>query len=147
MAVSLRSFRQGDWKLTFNRGLGGASPDELTVDQAALYNLSDDLGETHDLSQTHPDKKQQVFAAWRKYFEQRKLKPLAARIAEQKAKAKAQARKGPGRRKGTPRDPANGQQNAQLSKEQQTKVAALKKEFGQRRAELQKQLDDLLTDD
>ena len=34
-----------------------------------------------------------------------------------------------------------------MSKEKQIKVAALKKEFGGRRAELQKQLDDLLTDE
>ena len=39
------------------------------------------------------------------------------------------------------------QRNATLIKQQQTKVAALKKEFGQRRAELQKQLDDLHTNE
>ena len=34
-----------------------------------------------------------------------------------------------------------------MSKEQQAKVTALKKEFGGRRAELRKQLEDLLTDE
>jgi hypothetical protein len=147
MAVSLRSYRQGDWKLTFNRGLGGAGPDELTVDQAALYNLADDLGETQDLSETHPDKTQQLFTSWGKYFEQRKLKPLAARIAEQKAKAKAQSQKGRKNKKQTPQRSSTGRQDVELTKEQQAEVAALKKEFGQRRSELQKQLNDLLTDE
>ena len=148
MAVSLRSYRQGDWKLTFNRGLGGAGPDEFTVDQAALHNLADDLGETQDLSEKHPDKKQQLFAAWGNYFEQRKLKPLAARIAEQKAKAKAQTQKGRRSKKGTPRPLPTGRQNVELTKEQQARVAALRKESAlQSRAELQKQLNNLLTDD
>ena len=77
----------------------------------------------------------------------RKLKPLAIQVAERKKNAKTQTKSAPARRAGTRPKTPNGQPEVKLSKEQQTKVAALKKEFGQRRAELQKQLDDLLTDD
>lgn len=141
MAVTTRSYRDGDWKLTFNRGLGSADVDEQTIDQASLYNLADDLGETQDLSQTQLDKKQQLFAAWREYFAKRKLKPLAIQVAQRKKTAKTQAQSDPKRRKRTRQD----SQDAKLSEEQQAKVAALKKEFSRRRAELQKELDDLLT--
>ncbi len=71
MAVTARSFREGDWKLTFNRGRRSAGPDERDVDQASLYNLADDLGETRDLSQSQPERKQQLFAAYREYFADR----------------------------------------------------------------------------
>jgi hypothetical protein len=147
MAVTARSYREGDWKLTFNRGLGGAGLDEQTIDQASLYNLAEDLGETQDLSQTQLDKKQQLFAAWGEYFAKRKLKPLAIQVAERRKSAKTQVQSNPKRKKGTRRELSNGQQNAKISEEPQAKVAALKKEFSQRRAELQNQLDDLLTDE
>ncbi len=97
--------------------------------------------------QTQPDKKQQLFAAYCEYFAKRKLKPLAIQVAERKRNAKTQPESEPKRKKGTRRESPNGRQNAKLSKEQKAKVAALKREFGQRRAELQKQLDDLLTDE
>lgn len=117
------------------------------LDQASLYNLADDLSETRDLSQTQPDKKQQLFAAYRQYFAQRKLKPLAAQVAERKQTEKSRKQAAPKREKGTRRESSSGRPNAKLSKELREEVAALKKEFGQRRAELQKQLDGLLTDD
>ena len=145
MAVTTRSFRDGDWKLNFNRGNSG--PDERDVDQASLYNLADDLGETLDLSQTQPERKQQLFAAYREYFADLKLKPLAIQVAERKKNAKTQPKSARARRAGARPKAPSSQPNVELSKEQQAKVAALKKEFGQRRAELQKQLDDLLTDD
>ena len=145
MAVTTRSFRDGDWKLNFNRGNSG--PDERDVDQASLYNLADDLGETLDLSQTQSDKKQQLFAAYREYFAKRKLKPLAIQVAEAKKKAKTRSESEPKRQKGTLQESSSGRQNAKLSKEQKARVATLKKEFGQRRTELEKQLDDLLTNE
>ncbi len=145
MAVTTRSFRDGDWKLNFNRGNSG--PDERDVDQASLYNLADDLGETLDLSQTQPERKQQLFAAYREYFADLKLKPLAIQVAERKKNVKTQPESARARRAGARPKAPSSQPNVELSKEQQAKVAALKKEFGQRRAELQKQLDDLLTDD
>lgn len=147
MAVTERSFRDRDWKLTFNRGLGGAGPDEQNVDQASLYNLAEDLGETQDLSQTQSDKKQQLFAAYREYFAKRKLKPLAIQVAEKKKQAKARPESEPKRKNGTRQKSSNAQQNVKLSKEQQAQFAALKKEFSQRRAELQQQLEELLTDE
>lgn len=145
MAVTTRSFRDGDWKLNFNRGNSG--PDERDVDQASLYNLADDLGETLDLSQTQPERKQQLFAAYREYFADLKLKLLAIQVAERKKNVKTQPESARARRAGARPKAPSSQPNVELSKEQQAKVAALKKEFGQRRAELQKQLDDLLTDD
>ena len=145
MAVTAGSFRKGDWKLTFNRGRRSAGPDERDADQASLYNLANDLGETEDLSQSQPERKQQLFAAYRKYFATRELKPLAIKVAESKQNAKTQTK--PARRAGTRPKTPNGQPDVKLSKEQQTKVTALKKGFVQRRAELQKQLDDLLTED
>ena len=147
MAVTAGSFRKGDWKLTFNRGPRSAGPDERDVDQASLYNLTDDLGETQDLSQSKPERKLQLFTAYQKYFATRELKPLAIKVAERKKNAKTQTKAPPARRAGTKSKTPNGQPDVKLSKEEQTKVAALKKEFGGRRAELQKQLDDLLTDD
>jgi hypothetical protein len=146
MAVTAGSFRKGDWKLTFNRGRRSAGPDERDVDQASLYNLASDLGETRDLSQSQPKRKQQLFAAYREYFADLKLKPLAIQVAERKKKAKTQTKGAPARRAGTRPKAPNRQLEVKLSKELRTKVAALKKDFGQRRAELQEQLDDLLTE-
>ena len=147
MAVTTRSYREDDWKLAFNRGLGGAGPDELNIDQASLYNLAEDLGETQDLSQAQPAKKSQLFAAYQEYFAKRNLKPLAIQVAEQRKNAKKQPESKPKRKTGTRRESSVGRQNAALSSEQQAQIAALKKELGERRAELQKQLDDLLTED
>ena len=147
MAVTERSFRDRDWKLTFNNGWRSAGSDMSGLDQASLYNLADDLSETRDLSQTQPDKKQQLFAAYRQYFTQRKLKPLAAQVAERKQTAKSRKQAAPKRETGARRESSNGRQNANVSKEQREKVAVLKKELGQRRAELQKQLNGLLNDD
>lgn len=147
MAVTPRSYREGDWKLTFNRGPGSAGPDELHVDQASLYNLGEDLGETRDLSQSEPERKQQLFAAYRKYYADLRLKPLAIQVAERKQNAKSQTKAAPARRAETRPKTSNGQPAVKLSDDQQAKVAALKEEFVRRRAELQKQLDDLLTDE
>ncbi len=147
MAVTAGSFRQGDWKLTFNRGRRSAGPDGRDVDQASLYNLADDLGETQDLSQSQPERKRQLFAAYREYFADLKLKPLAIQVAERKKNAKTPTKGVPIRRARTRPKSPSGQPDVKLSKELQTKIAALKKTFGRRRAELQKQLDDLLTDD
>lgn len=147
MAVTERSFRDGDWKLTFNNGWRSAGSDESGLEQASLYNLVDDLGETRDLSETQPDRKQQLFATYRDYFAKRKLKPLAARVAEQKQTAKSRKQTASKQEKGTRPGSSNGRQNANLSKEQREKFAALNKEFGQRRAAINKQLDDLLTNE
>jgi len=147
MAVTAGSFRQGDWKLTFNRGRRSAGPEECDVDQASLYNLAEDLGETRDLSQSQPKRKEQLFAAYREYFADLRLKPLAIQVAERKKNAKTQTKGAPARRAGTRPKAPNRQPAVKLSKELLAKVAVLKKEFGQRRAELQEQLDDLLTED
>lgn len=54
--------RSGDWKLVRPRG-GQQVPWEL-------YNLSDDLGEKHDLAATHPDRLGELVDVWRRWDEQ-----------------------------------------------------------------------------
>ncbi len=122
MAVTARSFREGDWKLTFDRGRRSAGADESDVDQASLYNLADDLGETRDLSQSQPERKQQLFAAYREYFADLKLKPLAIQVAEKKKNAKTQTKAAAARRAGTRPKTPNGQPDGNLSKDHQTQV-------------------------
>jgi arylsulfatase A-like enzyme len=147
MAVTAGSFRQGDWKLTFNRGPRSAGPEARSAEQASLYNLADDLGETHDLSQSQPERKQRLFAAYREYYAKRELKPLAIQVAERKKTAKTQVKKPLARRAERQPKAAGGPPDAKLSEEQGKTVAAAKKEFTQRRAALQKELEDLLTDE
>ena len=48
-----RAFRQGDWKLVAAK-----------ADPWALYNLADDRGEQHDLSDQNPDVVRQLATAW-----------------------------------------------------------------------------------
>ena len=127
MAVTERSFREGEWKLTFNRGRRSAGPDESDVDQASLYNLADDRGETRDLSQSQPERKQQLFAAYREYFADLKLKPLAIQVAEKKKNAKTQTKAAPARRAGTRPKTPNDQPDVNLSREQQKKVRCVEK--------------------
>ena len=51
-----RALRQGDWKIT-----------DIGDGEWRLFNLAEDPGETHDLSLEHPDRKQQLIAAWDAY--------------------------------------------------------------------------------
>lgn len=151
MAVTVGSFRKGDWKLTFDRGPRNSAPESRDVEHASLYNLAEDLGEIRDLSQSQFERKQQLFDAYQEYFADLKLKPLASQVAEIKRNAKTQTQNATARRIETPPEArhktSDGKPEVEMSKEQQAKVVALKKEYAQRRAQLQKQLDDLLTDE
>jgi arylsulfatase A-like enzyme len=46
--------RMGDWKLTNANDSGGSK----------LFNLKDDIGENTDLTAKHPDKVEELQAAW-----------------------------------------------------------------------------------
>lgn len=141
MIVTPGSYRLGNWKLRFQRG-GGSTDREMS--EGLLHDLSDDPAELKDLSNAHVVTKRKLFADYQQFVADRKLKPLAVQVAERK-NAKKRPTKRPPRTKSS-RGPVN-LKDAKLSEEQQTQVAALNKEYGQRRVELQRQLDDLLTDD
>ena len=135
MAVTAGSFRHGDWKLTFNRGPRSAGPESREASNASLYNLAEDLGETSDLSESQPKRKAQLFAAYQEYFKDRKLKPLAAQVAANKA------RKKPGTR--TRRKPTAKSSPAPKPAHTESDLADLRRQ----RTELMKQLEALLTDE
>lgn len=142
MIVTPGSYRLGNWKLRFRRG--GGSTDHA-ISEAMLHDLSGDPAELKDLSNAHVERKQKLFADYQQFVADRKLKPLAVQVAERKNANKRPTKKTP-KMSSAPRGRVN-LKDAKLSKEQQTRVAALKKKFGKRRAELQRQLDDLLTND
>jgi arylsulfatase len=56
-----RAVRQGDWKILYLLKAAGGSGDWQ------LFNLHDDPAELHDLSKTHPDKRQALLALWDEY--------------------------------------------------------------------------------
>jgi len=56
-----RAVRQGDWKVLYLLKAAGGSGDWQ------LFNLHDDPAELHDLSKTHPDKRQALLALWDEY--------------------------------------------------------------------------------
>jgi len=56
-----RAVRQGDWKILYLLKAAGGSGDWQ------LFNLRDDPAELHDLSKTHPDKRQALLALWAEY--------------------------------------------------------------------------------
>ena len=66
------SVRDGVWKLvskTRGRGMDVAKPAQFE-----LFNLADDRSEKHDLSKAHPERAGRLFAAFRKFIEERDLK-------------------------------------------------------------------------
>ncbi len=48
---------KGDWKIT-------NISDPFDEHAFALYNLTDDMGETHDLSKSNPEKYQEMLSEW-----------------------------------------------------------------------------------
>ena len=63
------AIRRGDWKLvrydsTLDTPGAQVEPARPPVSPFRLYNLADDLGETHDLSAEQPDKARELLAAW-----------------------------------------------------------------------------------
>lgn len=139
MSVTAGSFRLDDWKLTFNRGSRAAGPDQREADNASLYHLAEDLGETQDLSESQPERKAQLFAAYRRYFASLKLKPLAEQVQAKKRQAKASASASKGERKKSGAGPVKAKPlpSGSISKE----------DYHGRRAELLKAQDELLTEE
>ena len=158
MVITAGSYRLGDWKLRFARG--ARSSTDRTVSDAVLHNLSKDPAEEKDLSDSHPETKARLFAAYQKFVADRKLKPLAVKVLENMSKKKGQKRTP---KKGTPSEQRNAGRNdkrpkaaagalrlpkdIQLSKEQQARAEALINEYRPRIAELQKKLTDVLTNE
>jgi len=58
-----KAVRKGDWKITFSRP-------PLGDNTWKLYDLSSDPFEHHDLSETHPEKMQEMLAEWERYAEE-----------------------------------------------------------------------------
>jgi len=90
MAVTPGSFRHGNWKLNFKRN---AEPQAREIDEASLYNLAEDLGETTDLSGSQTQRKSQLFAAFKDYYSTRKLKPLAKQVQARKTATKTRSKR------------------------------------------------------
>jgi arylsulfatase A-like enzyme len=66
--------RQGQWKLV---AAGGGRQGKGKEANAApeLYNLADDIGETKDLAQKHPDKVRELAATWQRVRSQGRSRP------------------------------------------------------------------------
>lgn len=142
MVVTPGSYRLGDYKIRFRRG-GGSTDHELS--EAVLHNLADDPAELTDISDRQPQTKSRLFADYQQFVADRALKPLAVEVAARKNAGKRPTTRTP--KKTSPRRGSINFKEADLTKEQQERIAALNREFAQRRAELQKQLDELLTSD
>lgn len=80
------AIREGDWKLVVGRG--AAAP--------LLVNLSSDPGETTDLSDRHPDTRQALEAAWRRWDAGLEAPRWPDRAATKRAPAAARPRGGAG---------------------------------------------------
>ena len=137
MAVTAGSFRGGEWKLTFTRGPRGAGAETREADNAELYHLPNDLGETRDLSDSEAARKAQMFAAYKDYFADAPLKPLAIEFRENKNRKKTPTRKSPRRASTYPKPTVLGS----LSGE------ALKANYQARRAELLRKQAALLSEE
>jgi arylsulfatase A-like enzyme len=62
------ALRMGDWKLVKARGGGDLQRDgRASTDSAQLYNLRTDIGETENLAEQHPEKVQELAAAWNRF--------------------------------------------------------------------------------
>ncbi len=75
-----RAIRRGDWKLvrydqTADMTGKGSGPIDAKVTADRLYNLAQDLGESHDLASENPQKVQELLADWQ-VWERELAKPL-----------------------------------------------------------------------
>jgi len=151
MAVTPGSYRLGDWKLRFARG--GARAVERAAADAVLHNLAEDPAEGKDLSESHSETKSRLFAEYQQFIAERKLKPLAVQVAARKSemmgkKKTPSPRTGAAKKSNNQKPASSGVQIPEdLTEEQRAKVASLNNENRKHRAELQKQLEDLLTDE
>ena len=127
MAVTAGSFRDDDWKLTFTRGRRGGGIEGRELDDADLYYLPKDLGETADLSASEPERKAQLFAAYRAYFTDAPSKPLALQFLANKNSNKKPAPKSPAPAKKKPAIP-DPESDAERKATYQARRAALLKQ-------------------
>jgi arylsulfatase A-like enzyme len=137
MVVTAGSFRSGDWKLTFTRGPRGGGAETREADNAELYHLPKDLGETKDLSETEPELKARLFATYRDYFADAPLKPLAIEFRTNKNSKKKPTRKSPGVGKAKSKTTVPGSSTGE----------ELKANYQARRAELLKKQAAILTEE
>jgi arylsulfatase A-like enzyme len=78
--------RKGDWKLVRYDPVVDGEKGKAT--DARLYNLAEDIGESHDLIKEHPDKAEELQAAWDEWNEQN-VEPLWPHVLGKKKAAKA----------------------------------------------------------
>jgi arylsulfatase A-like enzyme len=66
------AIRKGDWKLVKGTPSGqqNSRRGRATLDGAQLFNLADDIGEEHDLAAEHPEKVEELSAAWSEWNSQ-----------------------------------------------------------------------------
>lgn len=74
MAV-IKSFRMGDWKIIVNDYKSALEDIRLLE----LYNLKEDLSETTNLLETHPEQSQALFAEFKEFLAEREIKPGAVK--------------------------------------------------------------------
>lgn len=91
MVVTQGSYRKGEWKLRFVRG-ARSSTDRAETD-AVLHDLSKDPAEERDLSDTHVERKARLFAEYKQFIAERKLKPLAAEVLERRGEKQRRSRR------------------------------------------------------
>ena len=137
MAVTAGSFRSGEWKLTFTRGPRRGEPETRKADDAELYHLPTDLAETKDLSKIEKERKVRLFAAYREYFANSPLKPLAIQVQNKKDNA----------RKPTSNSTDPGRENPITTASISSAEKRLKSIYHARRVELLNQQTALLTDE
>jgi arylsulfatase A-like enzyme len=83
------AIRHGDWKLVRYDPVVDGAKGKATP--ARLYNLADDIGESHDLVAEHPDKAAELQAAWDAWNDEN-APPLWQHVLKKKAKRAAAAR-------------------------------------------------------
>ena len=97
------AIRQGDWKLVRYDPVVDGEKGRAT--DAKLYNLANDIGESHDLIDEEPEKAKALQAAWDKWNESN-VPRYGAKAA---ARIRMQTKRKHDKRGGRPRAKASGQ--------------------------------------
>lgn len=142
MAITPGSYRLGDWKLRFARGVAAST--DRAISDSVLHNLSEDPAEQNDVSSTNVDTKKRLFDKYQAFIASRKLKPLAIQVAARKSEKNSEKKRPPLRTRTAARSvqiPEN------LTDEQRAKVDRVTKEYGAKIAHLQQELDNVLTEE
>lgn len=72
MVNGRHAIREGKWKLVSRHRHEDAG--SVSLAQFELYNLADDLAEENDVSESHPERAQRLFADFTTFAKNRKLK-------------------------------------------------------------------------